>query len=121
MHSLLQEIFKYKKCRQDVGHVVRKTTAEFEKPEMVRVDSKIYFVASKVYLLSERDLVICGARELSGQEVSDLPVKFLYTGPPTNFSCDEEGFFQRFFDLITDFNSLQNPENYSFPLGKFWS
>ena len=109
----------YKKNRQDVGNVVRKTCLEFEKPEMVRVEGKIFFVASKVYILAEKAaLDICGARELSKEEVLALPVKLIYTGPPTNFSCDEEDFFKRFMSLIRDFNSMQSPDFVSFPLGK---
>ena len=94
----------------------------FEKPEIVRLkinnENKVLFVASEIYLLSDKGPSdATGARVLTAEEVDALPVKLQYTGSPTDFSCNEEEFFTKFLSLIGHFNSLQDDVVFSFPLG----
>ena len=94
----------------------------FEKPEIVRLkindETKVLFVASEIYLLSDKGPTeVTGARVLSAEEVDGLPVKLQFTGPPTDFSCSEEEFFQKLLSLIGHFNSRQDQDIVSFPLG----
>ena len=94
----------------------------FEKPEIVRMkindQLKVLFVATEIYMLSDKEPSdVTGARVLTPEEVAALPVQLQYTGPPTDFSCNEEEFFTQFLSLIGHINSLQDDDIFSFPLG----
>ena len=57
------------------------------------------------------------AEVLTDEEVLALPITIKYSGPPTDFTCDEEVFIKRFGKIITDFNKMQEPRFQSFPIG----
>ena len=57
--------------------------------------------------------------ETSNDEIGKLPVEVIYIGPkaPT-YKTDEKDAIKLLLEIIKNMNLMQDPEFYSFPLGK---
>ena len=101
----------------------RKKILEFDKPKIKKVDDKFYWVAgpSEIHLLNfyKSEAENFFSKKLSDEEIKELPFDIIYTGPTTtSYSNDEEEAFKIILKIIDEMNAMQEPEWYSFPLGK---
>ena len=101
----------------------RKKILEFDKPKIKKHDDKYYWVAgpSEIHLLtyyrSEAENYF--SKKLSDEEIQELPFDVIYTGQTTkSYSNDEEEAFKIILSIIDEMNAMQEPEWYSFSLGK---
>ena len=120
-----KELYNYKISRQDKGTVQRKTCKEYTRPQMDKIGDQIYFIANKVYCLNRVSMApsddhVPYARELTPEEVKNLPVNISYIGPELEFDCDEEAFARLYTDIIRDCNVMQSREFVSAPVGEFF-
>ena len=58
------------------------------------------------------------ATKLSEEDIEELPVRIMYSGPVREYSTDEKRCYEVLMDILDKFNLMQNPEFYSFPLGR---
>ena len=121
--NFFQELYNYKKSRQDTGPVQRKICKEYTRPQMDQLGDHIYLIANRVFLLNcicmgPSDDHIPYARELTPEEVQKLPVNISYIGPELEFECDEAAFARLYTDIIRDCNVMQSREFVSAPVGE---
>ena len=118
--TIIQELYTYKKRRQDQGTVPRKVAKEYSRPTIEKIGGHIYFIASKTYILNDvlKDPTLDYAKELTADQTRELPVNIAYIGPDVEFQCDEESFARLYAAVLGDFNDMQPNGVVSFPVGK---
>ena len=85
---------------------------EFGEPTVKRIGSKLYLIASDVFDLSNGD------KCLSNDDLKSFPDRYVYSGLEFRFKTEEAEAFQIFFSIVAKMNSMQDPDFYSFALGK---
>ena len=89
-------------------HFYKPTVEKFEEGE----DAKYYLVAGEVFSLTGE------LRQLTDEEIADLPVIISWKGPNLNFEMDEKECFRLLSEIIFDMNEMQDPRFVSFPVGE---
>ena len=100
--------------------MVMKSTREVKQPSIVKLDNSYFFVSGSksVFHLDYDPAKDTFARELTEDEIDDLPENILYTGSQETFSADHEKAFQLLITIIANMNEMQQ-DFLSFPLASF--
>ena len=117
-----QEIYEYKKTRQDGGNPQHKPCKQFSTPTLHRMEGNFYLIGPKVYRLNKKkpgEIHVPYAELMTDEEVLQLPITIKYSGPPVEFNCDEIGFIECYGKILNDFNIMQEDRFFSFPLGMY--
>ena len=118
---LLQECEKYAvrqkelRASQDPGaprHKPKKAVQYF-KPTVEEFLGKFFLISSEVWSLGGE-----GPRQLTPDEIQELPVIISWKGPECFFRSDIKECISLLCQIIGDMNLMQNHKFVSFPLGK---
>ena len=85
---------------------------EYSSPTIEKIDGRHFLFASDVFDLSR------GGKKLSEEELINIPVRALYNGPEIEYKTDEKEAFEILLKILSNGNKMQDPEFYSFALGK---
>ena len=120
-----QAIEEYQNIKNgDAGQAgfVRKETREVSKPEIIKLGEKYFFIAGNNnifhlnHVKAEDDKF---ARKLTKEEIDDLHVEIIWTGSEQiMYEDDEKTAFTILCSIIEKMNHMQDPQFYSFPLGR---
>ena len=93
-----------------------KRTIHFYKPTVEKFDdgedAKYYLVAGELFSLTGE------LKQLTDEEIADLPVIISWKGPNVKFEMDEKECFRLLTEIIFDMNKMQDPRFVSFPVGE---
>ena len=105
---------KYQKRldEQDPGERDNRRSFDYNKPTLEKFADKFYLIATDVF-----DLTDC--TKLTDEDLRLLPIKINYTGLEIEYKTDTKEAYKLLLNIIGNFNKMQDPEFYSFPLGEF--
>ena len=93
------------------GPVDKRSVRTYTRPQLDKIGDCYYYIASDIFDVTEQ------AKKMSEEEVKEMPVKVIYSGPVIDFLTDEKECFTLLMEIIKKFNLMQSDEFYSFPLG----
>ena len=109
-------------CDDIVTHKrTRKQVVELEKEDLRKIDGAYYWIAGtdQIFLInheiSEENSEL--ARLLTAGEVKKLPQEFIFIGPKTEYSDNEDEAFRLLVKIIELMNEMQEKDWWSYPLG----
>ena len=98
-----------------------KPIREVKKPSIEKISNNFYFISgpNQVFLLNSDSTLDIFAKELTSDEISDLPECILYSGQPEQFKVDHKRAFELLVSLIFNMNQMQEDGFQSFPVASF--
>ena len=109
--NLLQEVMRYQERINSQQDIERRPHKEYDVPTIEKFNGNYYLIASDIYDLSNNGKII------DDEVLSQFPVIPCYVGDRLDFQDDEYEAYRLLMEIIGNFNKLQDPKFYSFPLG----
>ena len=100
----LQEFEKWQERRILGGEefeMANKPVKTYTRPQLDQIGGQFYFISGDIFEVSP------SLRQLNEEEVADLEVNVVYTGPALKFHIDEKRCYQLLIDIIDKMNELQ--------------
>ena len=100
----LQEFEKWQERRILGGEefeMANKPVKTYTRPQLDQIGGQFYFISGDIFEVSP------SLRQLNEEEVADLEVNVVYTGPALKFHIDEKRCYQLLIYIIDKMNDLQ--------------
>ena len=88
-----------------------KRVVQYHRPTVEEFNGAYFLISSETWILGD------APRELTPEEIRELPVTISWKGPECHFQSDKMECFSLLCQIISDMNLMQNEKFVSFPLG----